>query len=178
MTSQVAPPRRPSPVRTLLPWALLFVVVVALLAFGSQGTTGTRTDQDRVNDIARTIACPACAGESAADSNVAASKGIRRVIAEQVAEGRTDEQIRVYFAETQGEDILLTPPSSGVGALVWILPVVALAVAVAFLVLAFRRWQREPHAAAVSDADRSLVASALDDRQRSIDDPHGEGGSR
>jgi len=152
--------------------------VVALLAFGSQGTTGTRTDQDRVNEIARTIACPACDGESAADSNVAASKGIRREIAARVADGQSDDEIRAYFAETLGEDILLTPPSSGVGALVWILPVVALAVAVAVLVVVFRRWQREPHAAGVSDADQSLVDGALRDRGAQLEDSHGEGGSR
>jgi cytochrome c-type biogenesis protein CcmH len=164
--------------RSLLPWALLFVVVVALLAFGSQGTTGDRTDQDRVNDIARTIACPTCDGEAASDSNTAASKGIRREIAARVAAGQSDEEIRAYFAETQGEDILLTPPSSGLGAVVWVLPVVALAIAVACLTVTFRRWQREPHAEGVSDADRNLVDDALRNREQLSDDAHGEGGSR
>ena len=60
------------------------------------------------------------------------------------------------------------------------MPVVAFAVAIAGLVIVFRRWQTAPvmHA---SEADRALVDRALqggatDDHDD--DDPHGEGASR
>jgi cytochrome c-type biogenesis protein CcmH len=172
-----SPLAKGSPLRSWLPWAALFVVVVGLLAFGSRTTA--QTDQERALSVARTIACPTCDGESSAESNAPAAAEVRREIARRIAEGQSDEQIRAYFASQQGDQILLTPPSSGIGALVWVLPVVAVAAAVVGLVFAFLRWQRQPHAEGVSDDDRALVDDAL--RRHGGTDPddsHGEGESR
>jgi len=55
---------------------------------------------------------------------------------------------------------VLKPEASGVGALVWILPVSALLLAGGGLALAFRRWRRQP-AMAATDEDRALVEAAL-----------------
>lgn len=165
-----------SPLRTWLPWALLLVVVVGLLAYGSQGSTGDLTAQDRVTNLARSIKCPTCSGESAAESNAPSSQEVRREIARRVEQGQTDDEIRAYFAGRFGDDVLLTPPSTGVGSLVWILPIVVGAVALVGLVLVFRKWSREAAEAEVTDADRELVAEAL--RERDDADLHGEGTSR
>jgi cytochrome c-type biogenesis protein CcmH len=178
----VSEPRRPSalaagsPVRTWLPWALLFVVVVTFLAIGSQGTTGDLTAQDRVTSLSRTVACPACNGESVADSNHPSSQEIRREMALRIEQGQSDDQIRAYLVSRFGEATLLTPPSSGVGSIVWIAPVVALIVAVTALVVVFRRWQHDPTSDVATDADRALVAEAL--RDHGDADTHGEGSSR
>ena len=58
-----------------------------------------------------------------------------------------------------GEEVVLTPSSSGVTGLVWVIPVVAVALAAAGLGLAFRRWRRRP-SVTVSDEDRRRVAAA------------------
>ncbi|MEK7292434.1 MAG: hypothetical protein AAB088_03200, partial [Actinomycetota bacterium] len=58
--------------------------------------------------------------------------------------------------------ILLVPRSSGIDALVWALPVVALICALVGLTMAFRRWKVSDDAV-VSDADRELVNRALHD---------------
>lgn len=174
---------RGSAVRVWLPWALLFVVVVTLLAFGSQGTTGDLTAQDRVTDLARSIKCPTCSGESAADSNAPSSQEVRRDIAQRIEQGQTDDAIRSFYVSRYGESILLTPASTGVASLVWIVPVVAFVIAVTALVLIFRRGRGDP-TAEVSDADRVLVDQARHGRgspepdPRPSDDPHGEGSSR
>jgi cytochrome c-type biogenesis protein CcmH len=111
-----------------------------------------------------------------------ASLEIRKEIAEQVQQGQSDDQIRSYYAAKYGEAILLTPSASGLNALVWILPVVAFALAIAGLALAFRRWSTAASDAA-TDEDRQLVASALAGEtsppdEPTFDDPHGEGSSR
>ena len=137
------------------------------------------TAQDRVNNISVTIKCPVCAGESVAVSGAPASLEIRKEIAEQVQQGQTDEQIRSYYAAKYGEAILLTPSASGINALVWILPVVALALALAGLAIAFRRWSAADLDTA-TEADRRLVAAAMagEPVEPTIDDEHGEGDSR
>ena len=169
-----------SPVRRWLPWVLLAVVVVSALSIAVFGSRSAPTAQDRVADIARTIKCPTCGGESVAESNAPASQAIRVDLAERIQSGQTDEQIRQYYAGRYGQAILLTPSASGINALVWVLPIAALAVAIGFLVIVFRRWSREATAHATDD-DRALVADALRrEHEQTVadDDPHGEGTSR
>ena len=169
-----------SPVRRWLPWALLAVVVVAALSVAVFGSRSAPTAQDRVANIARTVKCPTCGGESVAESNAPASQAIRVDLAERIQSGQTDEQIREYYAGRYGEAILLTPSASGINALIWLLPVAALAMAIGFLVIVFRRWSREAPEHA-SDADKALVAEALrrEHEQAAADeDPEGEGSSR
>ena len=72
---------------------------------------------------------------------------------------KSEDEIQAYLVSRFGEEILLTPSSSGVTGLVWVLPVVALALGAAGLFLAFRRWQQRPSVAA-SDEDRRRVAEA------------------
>jgi cytochrome c-type biogenesis protein CcmH/NrfF len=98
-----------------------------------------------------------------ADSDVAASRAIRVDIARLVEEGRSAGEVRAAIASTYGERVQLIPPASGFAGLVWILPVVALVVALAALSAAFTRWRRAP-ATVATDEDRQLVERALEER--------------
>lgn len=148
-----------SPIRRWGPWIAMAVVAVSVLSVAAFGTRGAPTAQDRVTDLSRTVKCPVCSGESVAESNAPASQEIRRQIAEQIQRGQSDDEIRQYYVSRYGDAILLTPPATGVSALVWILPVVALAIGGAVLVIVFRRWGAAPEQHA-SDADRALVDAA------------------
>ena len=125
-----------------LSYVAMAVVAVTVLVVGALDQAGARTEEERVQAISRTIQCPACSGQSVAGSNASSAQAIRAEIADRVADGETDDEIRAYFASRYGDQILLTPPSSGAGAVGWIAPVVALAVATLGLISAFRRWQR------------------------------------
>ena len=125
-----------------LPWVVLAVVVAGALAFGVQDRD-EQTDAERIQAIAETVACPACSGQSVASSDAPAAANLRADIERRVAEGESDDEIRAAYAARFGEEILLNPPRSGVAATVWVLPVVAVVVAGAGLVIAFRRWRRD-----------------------------------
>lgn len=125
--------------------AWLGVVVVAAVAL-FVGTTD-RTDlspAERVDHIAGTVRCPACRGESARDSNAPAAANVRAEIARRVRDGQSDDEIREALVAAYGESILLTPPRSGWGGVVWVLPVVALVCGLAGVGFAFRRWRVGP----------------------------------
>ena len=145
---------------TWAPWAAMAVIVVVALAVGATRDQGPTTNAERVYDVARTIACPECSGQSVAESDISVSREIRRDIAARIEAGQTDDQIRAYYADRFGEEVLLTPSASGATGLVWVLPVVAAVAALAGLVLVFLRWRSRP-ARAASDADRALVDAAL-----------------
>lgn len=142
------------------PWALLLVVVGGLLVVGALGSRPPATQAERVNEVARTVRCPTCQGESVAQSEAEISKEIRLDIARRLERGETEQQVRDVYVARYGEGILLDPSGSGVSGLVWALPVIALVLAGAGLVAVFRRWkgQGELHATA---ADAQLVAQAL-----------------
>jgi cytochrome c-type biogenesis protein CcmH len=141
-------------------WLALSAVLVVALAVGAFDDGGPRTPEERARNLAETVACPACDGQSVAESDAAASRGIRTLIAERIDQGASDDAIRDELVATWGESILLTPDSSGVSGLVWVVPVVALVLALAGAAYVFWRW-RGTAAVHASDADRALVEGAL-----------------
>ncbi len=144
----------------LIGWLAMAAVLLAALAVGVVDDGGPSTPEERARNLAETVACPACDGQSVAESDAAASRGIRTLIAERIEQGASDDAIRDELVATWGESILLTPDSSGVGGLVWILPVVGLVLALVGVGYVFWRW-RGMAAVHASDADRELVDRAL-----------------
>ena len=127
--------------RRRLAWGVALVALAVLLTYGSLDSAGTPGDAERAAAIARSLRCPQCAGESVADSNVSVAREMRADIARRVDAGQTDDQIRAAYATLYGRQVLLTPPSSGFGSLVWIIPAVVGVTAAAGLALAFGRWR-------------------------------------
>ena len=140
-------------------WWLLAVVLGAALFVGGQGDGSPPTDAERAHRIASEIRCPTCRSQSAADSDAPAAQFVREEILRRVQEGQSDGQIRAYFVDRYGESIRLNPSRRGVGAVVWALPVLAVAATIAGLVVAFRRWR--PTRRRASADDRALVEQAL-----------------
>jgi cytochrome c-type biogenesis protein CcmH len=141
-------------------WLLMAAIVAGALTIGVTRAGGPRSNEERVEAIAKTIKCPVCRSESVFDSKADASQNIRDEIARQVAAGRSDDQIRAFINDRfQDQGLLLVPPTSGVDSLVWVLPVVALVLAAGGLVVAFRRWRLAPDTVPTDD-DRALVDAA------------------
>ena len=131
----------PAVARRRLGWGLALVALAVLLTYGSLDGGGSLSDAERAAAIARSLRCPQCAGESVAESNVSVAREIRADIARRVDAGQTGSEIRAAYAVLYGDSILLTPPSSGFGSLVWILPAIVGLTAAAGLGFAFRRWR-------------------------------------
>lgn len=141
--------------RGWIPWVVLGALVVGVLAWAAW-PSGEASDADRATALAKELRCPDCESLSAADSQTASARAIRRDLEERIAEGQSDATIRRAYVDQYGESILLKPEQDGLGLIVWGLPVLLLVVGAAGLFLAFRRWRgSEPlHATA---ADEQLV---------------------
>ena len=111
------------------------IAIAALLALGGlvvvellrPPVATTQAEQARL--VAAELRCPDCQALSVAESQTASASAIRRQIGEQLAAGRTPEQIRAYFVARYGEWILLAPPSP----FAWWIPPVALLVGIVVL---------------------------------------------
>jgi cytochrome c-type biogenesis protein CcmH/NrfF len=155
--------------RTKISWFMLVIVFASLLAFGTLDSGGPSTNGERVTAIAETIKCPQCTSESVAQSSVPIARVILSDIARRVDAGESDEEIRQVLADRYGPEVLLTPSSSGLAGLVWVIPVVGFGAAALVLAYSLLRSNRQAMTAA-TDADRDLVADAL---SKSAEEPRG-----
>jgi cytochrome c-type biogenesis protein CcmH len=140
------------------PWLALAVVVAVALAV----VVWPRGDQSaaaRAHALETELKCPECQGLSVADSQAPTSRAIRADIKRRIAKGQSDAVIRQAYVDRYGEAILLSPQDSGISLIVWVLPVVVLALGATGIVYALRRNRGEPHLHA-TDADEALVGRA------------------
>lgn len=97
-------------------WALP-IAVAALLALAALvlvellRPAAAPTQAEQAQQVAGDLRCPDCQALSVAESQTAAAAAIRRQIVEQLAAGKTSEQVRAYFVARYGEWILLAPTS-------------------------------------------------------------------
>lgn len=144
--------------RRWLPLTVLAVVLVAALAIGAGSGGGHRTVADRVQRITAQLRCPVCSGETVAGSDAPISRDIRADVQQRVEAGEPDGRITAYIVGKY-PGTLLEPPTSGVGLIVWVLPVLVFVAAAIGLALAFVRWRSRP-GVVITEEDRALVARA------------------
>ncbi|MEV1289497.1 cytochrome c-type biogenesis protein CcmH [Micromonospora sp. NPDC049679] len=130
-------------------------VIIGFLALGA-GAAMWRSIRQPAPDPARQLGaglrCPACQGESVADSRSPMAAAMRDVIAAQVAAGRSPEQIRDWFVQRYGPEVLATPQPRGVGLLLWVVPAIVLAGGLGLALRARRRRTRPRTPATMVDA--------------------------
>ena len=122
------------------------------------------TAAERVDRISAELRCPVCQGLSVADSPSETARSMRALVAQRVAEGRSDDEIRAEFVRSYGDWILLSPPLLSANGLVWLAPLLAIAFG------AWLAWRRARAPAAVpaeiTPAERAELGSlvAADDQ--------------
>ena len=118
-------------------WALALVAVAALVMASA---TQTPSAQARIAHLESLVKCPSCENLSVAQSNATAALAIRHEIRGAVLSGESDNRILTSLESTYGTSILLSPPTSGLGTLLWLAPVaLVLAFVLALVRLARRR---------------------------------------
>ncbi len=122
-------------------WLLILVIVAGALVGSVLADDPPATEAERAYEIKATMLCPVCDGQNVLESNAPVAAAIRAQVDDLVAEGRTDEEIRTWMARQYGSDVNANPPRSGVGALVWMLPVLVGVVASGLLAFAFGKWR-------------------------------------
>lgn len=157
-----------SRLRGWAPWLLLVLVLGAGLGIGVSRSGPAPSLDQQVRAIAAEVRCPSCADLNSAQSNDVTAVAVRSAIRQRLLQGQSRAQIEAFLVSRYGPDILLRPPSRGVGGLVWVLPVVAAVLALLGAVWALRRWRAptfgDPLSARAPDAgDEALVRRALEE---------------
>jgi cytochrome c-type biogenesis protein CcmH len=90
--------------------------------------------------VSARLRCPVCQGLSLADSPSELAQEMKDIVREQLAQGRTPDEVTQFFVGKYGEWILLQPEASGFNLVVYLLPLLAILVGAALVVIVVRKW--------------------------------------
>ena len=104
------------------------------------GRTANPELEALTREVASELRCPVCQGLSINDSPAELAVQMKDLIRDQLASGKTPEEVRAYFIARYGEWVLLAPEPKGVNLAVYVLPVLALLIGGVMIAFAVRRW--------------------------------------
>ena len=120
--------------------------------------------EQRARDLSREIRCVVCQSQSVADSDADIAQELRVLIREQIAAGKSDQEIRDYLVARYGDFVLFDPPFKASTYVLWLGPFAILLFAGIGVAIFFRRRGQEPARARELSADEhSRVERLLHD---------------
>jgi cytochrome c-type biogenesis protein CcmH len=126
---------------------LALAVAMAFAAIQQPGIPDSILDV-RTAEVASTLRCPVCQGESLQDSPSELAQQMKSVVRERLRQGETPDQVRAYFAGRYGEWILLEPKMTGLNVLLYVLPVFLILGGLVLIVFLVKKWTRTADAGA------------------------------
>lgn len=81
----------------------------------------------RAQNLFHALRCVVCAGEAIADSPAEVARDMRRGVREQIAAGKSDDDIESTLVAQYGERVLMMPKKNRRNALLWLAPLLLLA---------------------------------------------------
>ncbi len=137
---------------------ILTILFIATSTSVAQAQEDIPTD-DEVNKIASQLYCPVCESTRLDVCPTQACRQWRELIRLQLAEGKTEKEIKQYFADNYGDRVLAEPPRTGLNWLVYILPPVIILFGATLLFRKIQTWLKPKEAVSTSSKSRSDVLS-------------------
>ena len=106
--------------------ALLSLVACAAFGQASEIAHPDAATERRLKELGEELRCLVCQNQTIADSNAPLALDLRNQIRAQIAEGRSDDQIRAYMVERYGDFVLYKPPFKASTAILWLAPALLL----------------------------------------------------
>ncbi len=97
----------------------LFLLCLSLLLSSTVSAQETVT-ADQINDVAEGLYCPVCESEPLDTCGTQACIDWREEIGDQLAAGRTEQEIYASFVARYGPGVLAQPPAQGFTLILWI----------------------------------------------------------
>jgi cytochrome c-type biogenesis protein CcmH len=146
-------------------WLLPFLAFLLLAGpVFAQDPAGDEPTDDEINDVARDLNCPTCAGINLEDCNTQTCFQWREQIGDLLAQGYSKQQVLDWYVDRYGEHVLQEPARRGAGLYVWLLPIAAVAAGLIWLGLVLKSWLAKKQVLpAVAAATPETTATEVND---------------
>ena len=144
---------------------LLWLLSSLALAQTAQPTNSDPLSNKRAVALSEELRCLVCQNQSIADSNAELAVDLRRQIREQIAQGRSDQQIVDYMVERYGDFVLYRPPLKATTLVLWMGPPLLFVIGLWLLLLYLRQRRSRVEVQPLSSEDRARAAALLGDQQ-------------
>ena len=121
---------------------LLFFLVTPALAIQPDEILEDKVLEERARVISKELRCLVCQNHSIDDSDAPLAKDLRVLVRERLQAGESDEKVIEFVADRYGDFVLLRPPVKASTLTLWISPIVILIVGVIFLLMRFRKQEK------------------------------------
>ena len=143
-------------------YALVAAFTATLFASPVLAQDGTPTD-DEVNRIAKQLYCPVCESTPLDVCPTEACRQWRELIREMLADGSSEAEIKQYFVEHYGPQVLNEPPNRF---LTYTVPIVAFLLGAFMLFHGFQMWKKP-----VAKQSSTGTKARSDDRKNGQNNP-------
>jgi cytochrome c-type biogenesis protein CcmH len=143
-------------------WIAALLLCVSASAFGQSSEVASPDPrvEERLKVLAQELRCLVCQNQTIADSNAPLALDLRNQIREQVAQGRSDDQIRDYMVQRYGDFVLYRPPMRATTVLLWLGPLALILLGAGiFIAIVRRRATALPET--ISPAKRAEIEALL-----------------
>ena len=105
---------------------LLATAPIAAVAAPAPDTFSNPATEARARSLQRQLRCLVCQGESIDESGATLAADLRHLVRQQIADGKTDSEIKDYLVARYGDFVLMKPPLKPETYLLWLAPFVIL----------------------------------------------------
>jgi cytochrome c-type biogenesis protein CcmH len=140
------------------------ILLLALAPLAAAANEAAPTENDpvaaaRAVELANELRCLVCQNQSIAESNAELAVDLRRQIREQIAAGRSDDEIVGFMVSRYGDFVLYRPPFKAATVLLWVGPLLLVVAGFWTLARALRARRR-------AEAPSPLTADERDRAER------------
>lgn len=102
------------------------------------------------------LRCPMCQNQNIADSDAMIAHDLRRKVYQLLQQGKSREQVLEFMKTRYGDFVSYTPPVTPATLWLWLLPVLFVVAAAAFVVITRKKQPQSVDANQLKEADRLL----------------------
>jgi cytochrome c-type biogenesis protein CcmH len=113
--------------RLLLALLLLLSAPAVVVAAPVADSFSNPALEARARNLQRELRCLVCQGQTIDESGAPLAADLRHLVRQQIAQGRSDSEIKDYLKARYGDFILMQPPLEPATWLLWVAPFLVLA---------------------------------------------------
>jgi len=119
--------------------SIRFFSIISFLILISCIIPTEQTKDDLYIKLEKEIMCPVCDGQTLDQSQSLIAEDMKNSIKEKIAEGYNEEEIKNYFIDRYGQNVVAYPSTTGFNLLAYLVPILGLILSILIFTFYIRR---------------------------------------